>query len=116
MVAHFDSEQLLNIPFMIDKLNRLLPPDISVFTIRPVIPTAHARFDAISRTYHYYITTAKQPFNRHYRCRMFQTPDFDLMNQAANLLFNYTDFTSFSKLHTDVKTNNFTIICFHIGM
>ena len=100
MVAHFDSETPLDVIFMTDKLNRLLPPDISVFRLRAVRPDAHARFDA----------TAKMPFNRQYRCRLFQTPDFERMNEAARTLFEYTDFTSFSKLHTDVKTNNCKIM------
>ena len=106
MVAHFDSETPLDVIFMTDKLNRLLPPDISVYRLRAVRPDAHARFDATARTYKYYVTTAKMPFNRQYRCRLFQTPDFERMNEAARTLFEYTDFTSFSKLHTDVKTNN----------
>lgn len=110
MVAHFDSDITLDTVFMTDKLNRLLPPDISVFKLRPVKPDAHARFDATARKYKYYVTTAKVPFNRQYRCRLFQAPDFDLMNEAAQTLFDYTDFTSFSKLHTDVKTNNCKIM------
>lgn len=110
MVAHFDSETPLDVIFMTDKLNRLLPPDISVYRLRAVRPDAHARFDATARTYKYYVTTAKMPFNRQYRCRLFQTPDFERMNEAARTLFEYTDFTSFSKLHTDVKTNNCKIM------
>ena len=106
MVAHFDSDSPLDTVFMTDKLNRLLPPDISVYRLRAVIPEAHARFDATARMYKYYVTTAKSPFNRQYRCRLFQTPDFERMNEAARTLLEYTDFTSFSKLHTDVKTNN----------
>lgn len=106
MVAHFDSEETLDTHFVADKLNRLLPPDISVYRLRVVKPDAHARFDAVSRTYKYYVTTAKSPFNRQYRCRLFRQPDFERMNEAARTLFDYTDFTSFSKLHTDVKTNN----------
>ena len=95
---------------MTDKLNRLLPPDISVYRLRAVKPDAHARFDATARMYKYYVTTAKSPFNRQYRCRLFQTPDFERMHEAAQTLFDYTDFTSFSKLHTDVKTNNCKIM------
>ena len=106
MVAHFDSENRLDEAFMTDKLNRLLPPDISVFRLRAVKSDAHARFDATARKYQYYVTTAKYPFQRQYRCRLFQQPDFEKMNQAAKRLFDYSDFTSFSKLHTDVKTNN----------
>ncbi|MBO5382400.1 MAG: tRNA pseudouridine(38-40) synthase TruA [Bacteroides sp.] len=110
MVAHFDSESALDESFMVEKLNRLLPPDIVVFSLRAVHPDAHARFDATSRKYQYYVTTSKQPFHRQYRCRLFHKPDFERMNEAAKTLFDYTDFTSFSKLHTDVKTNNCRIM------
>ncbi|MBE6287016.1 MAG: tRNA pseudouridine(38-40) synthase TruA [Mediterranea massiliensis] len=106
MVAHFDNPEPLDRQFMTDKLNRLLPPDIAVYELKPVKEEAHARFSATSRRYEYYVTTAKTPFHRQYRCRLFQVPDFELMNRAAATLLEYTDFTSFSKLHTDVKTNN----------
>ncbi|MBQ8673425.1 MAG: tRNA pseudouridine(38-40) synthase TruA [Bacteroides sp.] len=106
MVAHFDSEAPLDTLLVADKLNRLLPPDISVFRLREVLPTAHARFDATAREYKYYVTLRKNPFQRQYACRLFSAPDFRRMNEAATTLMDYTDFTSFSKLHTDVKTNN----------
>ncbi|WP_321437982.1 tRNA pseudouridine(38-40) synthase TruA [uncultured Bacteroides sp.] len=107
MVAHFDYEKdFPDIILLTDKLNRILPPDISVFRVCKVTPEAHARFDALSRTYKYYITSVKYPFDRHLKCRMHGTLDYERMNQAARLLFDYTDFTSFSKLHTDAKTNN----------
>ena len=74
-------------------------------------PDAHARFDATSRTYRYYVTTRKNPFGRQFMCRIVGKPlDFEAMNRAAETLFDYTDFTSFSKLHTDVKTNNCRIM------
>ncbi len=111
MVAHFDSEKEdLNLALLTDKLNRLLPPDISVYRVCKVHPEAHARFDALSRTYKYYITSVKSPFNRHLKWRMHGSLNYELMNEAANILFEYTDFTSFSKLHTDVKTNNCKIM------
>lgn len=106
MVAHFDSEEPLDTDLVADKLNRLLPPDISVYKVREVVPEAHARFDAVARTYKYYVTTTKYPFQRQYRWRIFTALDYNRMNQAAQVLSEYTDFTSFSKLHTDVKTNN----------
>lgn len=110
MIAHFDSERQLDGPTVTDKLNRLLPPDIAVYKVVPVIPEAHARFDATYRTYKYYITTRKNPFERAYAWRIFQKLDFEKMNEAAAILFDYIDFTSFSKLHTDVKTNNCKIM------
>ncbi|MBE6282405.1 MAG: tRNA pseudouridine(38-40) synthase TruA [Bacteroides sp.] len=110
MVAHFDFEDELDERMVVDKLNRLLPHDISVFEVRKVRPDAHARFDATYRTYKYYVTTRKNPFNRHYAWRLFNDLNFAKMNEAAKILFEYIDFTSFSKLHTDVKTNNCRIM------
>ena len=93
MVAHFDSEKEWDVVLLADKLNRLLPPDISVYKVVP------------------YVTGAKNPFGRFYKCRLFGALlDFERMNEAAQVLFGYTDFTSFSKLHTDVKTNNCRIM------
>ena len=105
MVAHFDHDEPIDCSQLADKLNRLLPSDISVFKVAPVDVELHARFSAKSRRYEYYVTTAKSPFLRQYRYRLHKAPDFDLMNQAAALLLQVDDFTSFSKLHTDVMTN-----------
>lgn len=110
MVAHFDLERMADPLTMADKLNRILPPDISVYEVRRVRENAHARFDATYRTYKYYVTTRKDPFNRMYAWRISRRLDFDRMNEAARTLCDYTDFTSFSKLHTDVKTNNCRIM------
>lgn len=62
--------------------------------------------DAISRTYKYYVTTRKDPFNYELVYKIPGKLDFEAMNKACSVLFDYIDFTSFSKLHTDVKTNN----------
>ena len=109
MVAHFDSQQTTDNGQLTYRLNKLLPYDIAIHKIVPVKPDAHARFSATSRTYHYYIITEKTPFEP-YAYRFPQALDFDKMNEAAQTLFDYTDFTSFSKLHTDVKTNNCCIM------
>ena len=66
----------------------------------------HARFSAISRTYKYYIDKTKDPFTYPFAWKAYPLPDIQAMNEACRVLFDYTDFTSFSKLHTDVKTNN----------
>lgn len=111
MVAHMDVPLCSDtVAAQKDRLNRLLPPDIAVQRIVPVRDDAHARFSATSRTYHYYITFDKSPFLRHYAWRCPFPLDIDRMNEAASHLFDYTDFTSFSKLHTDVKTNNCRIM------
>lgn len=105
MVAHFDHDEAIGCTLLADKLNRLLPPDISIFKVEPVNAEMHARFSAKARRYEYYVTIAKSPFLRQYRYKLHKVPDFQLMNQAAKMLLEVEDFTSFSKLHTDVKTN-----------
>jgi tRNA pseudouridine38-40 synthase len=106
-VAHFDSEKTeLDHPDFTFKMNSFLGPDLVIFRISKVGAEAHARFDATSRTYHYYITQRKDPFARE-TSWYFNKPLYaHQMNLACTVLFDYTDFTSFSKLHTDVKTNN----------
>lgn len=114
MVAHFDwHEPIQDLAFLAEKLNRLLPKDISIYHIVPVCPEAHARFDATSRTYKYYVTTRKDPFNYELVYKIPGKLDFEAMNAACPVLFEYIDFTSFSKLHTDVKTNNCRISYAH---
>ncbi|MCF0206444.1 MAG: tRNA pseudouridine synthase A, partial [Bacteroidales bacterium] len=66
----------------------------------------HARFDAKRRSYKYVISTRKNPFLNGLSWQLRYPLDVEKMQEAADCLFNYTDFTSFSKLHTDVKTNN----------
>ena len=108
MVAHFDVPQPLdNTDLLVGKFNNMLPKDIALYKIVPMVDSAHARFDALSRTYNYMISEKKNPFNYEYVCRMsLKNMDFDAMNDACRVLSDYFDFTSFSKLHTDVKTNN----------
>ena len=106
MVAHGDFPCELDCAQLVYKLNKILPPDIAVSDVRRVKDDAHARFDALSRRYNYRVVTAKSPFARRYACRVLPGVDFEAMNRAAEILYEYTDFTSFSKLHTDVKTNN----------
>ena len=113
MFLHFDSERELYSDDFVRRLNSILPQDISVYAIHRVKDDAHARFDATYRTYNYYITNVKSPFTRHYFHRYFGSLDFDAMNQAAERLKSFTDFTSFSKLHTDTVTNNCCVMDAH---
>ncbi len=71
---------------------------------------AHARFDAISRTYLYRICAEKDPFNFENTYYLNSDLDFDKMNEASNVLFEYNDFECFSKTNTDVKTFNCKIM------
>ncbi|MBO4800442.1 MAG: tRNA pseudouridine(38-40) synthase TruA [Bacteroidaceae bacterium] len=108
MVAHFDVEAPLGedgIGSLVYRLNAILPHDIAIHRIVPVPPDAHARFSARARTYYYYVHTRKSPFLRDRSWRLVSTPDFEAMNRAAAVLKEYTDFTSFSKVNTDAKTN-----------
>jgi tRNA pseudouridine38-40 synthase len=107
MYAHFDTEvEIPDTNEMATKLNYMMPADIAVQAILPVHSTAHARFDAVSRTYEYRIMAVKDPFHRFFVSRYQYQLNVEAMNAAASALLDYRDFTSFSKSHTDVKTNN----------
>ncbi len=100
---HFDYEGALH-PQFIYKLNAILPEDIVVRSVREVNKDANCRFDALSREYNYYIYRRKDPFLRD---RAFYFPykvDLEKMQEAAALIMEYDDFTSFSKRNTQVKT------------
>ena len=109
MIAHFDHDEVLDCFQLVYKLNKLLPRDIAVQHVDPVADDMHARFSAKSRTYHYYVHLDKNPFLRSYSWQVYGNPDFELMNRAARVLMEYKDFTSFSKVNTDTKTNDCTI-------
>ncbi len=106
-IAHFDSihsDLHLN-QKLLYKINSVLPNDIAIQKICSVKNDAHARFDATSRTYKYFIVQQKNPFFNDSAWQLLQTLDIVLMNKAAQTLKQFTDFTSFSKLHSDNKTN-----------
>lgn len=106
MYAHFDFDTEIDTPQLIHKLNSFLPKDIVIFKIFKVDDEAHARFDAVKRTYEYHIHTMKDAFEND-GSYQFQLPlDVAKMNEACKLLFNHTDFECFSKTHTDVHTFN----------
>lgn len=104
MTAHFDADGSLDTVQLAYKLNRLLPKDISVYDVKPVDQSMHARFSATSRTYHYYIHTRKDPFLRSYSCELHYDLDFMSMNEAAAMLCEHEDFAAFCKSNSDVKT------------
>jgi tRNA pseudouridine38-40 synthase len=105
--AHFDSSDpdLAANKNLIFRLNRFLPDDITVTGIRKVLPDANARFSATSRTYKYYISRTKDPFNDDSSWFIHGDLDTRSMNRASEILLNHSDFTSFSRLHSDSKTN-----------
>jgi tRNA pseudouridine38-40 synthase len=107
--AHFDISRSIRENHLVFQLNRILPNDISIKNILLVTPKAHARFDAISRTYIYKINRSKDPFI--YDTSYYRRGDLDLelMNKCAEIFKAYQDFESFSKVKTDVNHFRCTI-------
>ena len=106
-MAHFDSNRdlLFDKTDWIYRMNSILPSDICVYDVIPVHDTAHARFDAVERTYKYYIHTAPDPFLLDFSVYIPYPLNIKAMNDASRKLLNYNDFTSFAKLHGGNKTN-----------
>jgi tRNA pseudouridine38-40 synthase len=110
-VVHFEVDELkFPTDQFIYKLNSILPFDISCFNLVEVEEDMHARFNALSRSYTYHIHQKKDPFKQEYSYFFPFDLDINLMNEACKIILNHTDFTSFSKLHTDVKTNNCNVM------
>lgn len=108
-IAHFDVDQGGSDPEsdqFVFKLNRFLPPDIVIYKIWKVDPDLHARFSATSRTYHYHISRLKPLYNRLYAHYVFGELDSKEIRHCCDIIKSTIDFTSFSKLHTDVLTND----------
>lgn len=107
MVAHADMPEEIverDKARFIRSLNSLTARDIAIHDVVEVAPDAHARFDATRRTYRYFVHHGCDPFLRHYSLNIAPL-DYTAMNEAASLLLDVDDFTSFAKLHTDNKTN-----------
>ena len=106
MFAHFDVDETLDTENLTFKLNSFLPKDIAIQSIFQVNADAHSRFHAIKRSYDYKISLKKNVFLFDYTHYVHQKLDVDKMNEAANILLEYTNFQCFSKSNTDVKTYN----------
>ncbi|MBW7868682.1 MAG: tRNA pseudouridine(38-40) synthase TruA [Brumimicrobium sp.] len=102
---HVDLKPIMTIEQLQYKLNYMLPADIAIEQILEVASDAHARFDATERTYHYYLHHKKQPFHANNSWYHPIVLNVEAMNKAATILLGKHDFTSFSKLHTDVNNN-----------
>lgn len=106
-VAHFNCSGDIDTNETLYKLNRMLSNDISIHSIKEVSIDAHARFSAREREYHYYISLKKDAFLRDFAWIQYLNLDIDKMQEAATVLLQYEDFTSFAKLNS----NNHTNIC-----
>ncbi len=104
MFAHFDTDKTFQKKELIYKINSFLPKDIAINHLFEVPKNTHARFDALERSYEYYIHTHKDPFLTDFSWYHKQSLDIDKMNEAAKVLLKHSDFKSFSKSKTDVKT------------
>ena len=113
MYAHFDHELPFDKDSLVQRMNSFLPEDIVIYNIHTVADDAHARFDATARTYEYHIHQYKDAFCNAGSYYHFRPLNVALMNQAAQILFEYEDFECFSKTHTDVFTFNCTIYKAH---
>ena len=104
-VAHFETEKLFDTGKLLYGLNHLLGDAVAIYDVYAVKNDVHARFSAISRKYEYRIYRKKNPFL--IGTSFFYPYDLDvkMMNEACSILLKTKDFTSFSKLHTDAKTN-----------
>ncbi len=108
MFAHFDFDG--NLPEdLVHRLNSFLPKDIVIYKIHPMTDEAHARFDATERTYHYFVQKGKDAFNYDFAWQIHFELDIEKMNLAAQMLLGKKDFSSFAKIHTDVKTHICTV-------
>lgn len=108
-IAHFDlpDEQEIDAAQVCYKLNAMLPHEIAVHELSLCGEEFHARFDAKTREYHYFIHFCKDPFSNAFSYRMRYRLDLDRMNQAAKHLLGEHDFSCFEK----VGGNNTTSIC-----
>ena len=102
-VCHFDYSGALDREKFQKGINAILPKEIAIHSIREVLPEAHARFDAIDRSYFYRIVFQKNPFLDDLAWLIFQEPEVEKMNQAAQILLKHEDFECFSKVHTEVN-------------
>jgi tRNA pseudouridine38-40 synthase len=103
---HFDTNEKVDVDKLVFKVNAILPEDIVVHRLIDVPEGSHTRFDAVSRTYQYYIHQKKNPFLTDISYYNTRRLDLEAMNEACSCLLNYADFTSFSKVNTETKTNN----------
>ncbi len=111
LYAHFDlgsieDNSTIDLVKTVNSLNAILPDDIAVKRIIPVHADAHARFNAFSRSYEYHVHFEKDPFKINQSWQLRDKPDIALMNVAAKIIMEYTDFSCFSKSNTQTFTNN----------
>ena len=106
MFAHFDIDLDFQQDNFCRSMNKMLPKDITIESLSLVTNESHARFDASSRTYEYFVNSKKNPFNYKFSYYLKHDIDIKKMNKSCIRLISHTDFKCFSKSNTDVKTYN----------
>lgn len=101
---HFDTEHTITGKH-IYSINAILPPTVVVHNMYAVAPEAHARFDALSRTYTYTVTTKKDPFLIDKAWHFPFPVSLETLQDMALELPNHHDFEAFSKKNAGNKTN-----------
>lgn len=102
--AHFDTDKIMPDNFLY-RINSMLPQDIAIHRVFEVKPDVHARFDAVSRTYKYFIHFSKNPFLEDQSFLFNQRPDIEKMNHCIRQLLGEYDFSTFEKKGSDNKTS-----------
>lgn len=110
LYVHFDVKERIEDANFLFKINSFLPEDIAVNSIAEVAHDAHARFDAVKRSYEYKVAIGKNPFTIMQSHQIYKMPDVAIMNKAASILYDYKDFQCFSRSNTDVKTYHCNIM------
>lgn len=103
-IAHLDTDKGIDTDLIKYKLNGMLSDGIAIHDVYVVDKDLHARFSAKSRSYRYYITKEKNPFNSSYAYWLNKPIDVNKMNEACLKLIGEQDFSSFSRSRTQVKT------------
>ncbi|WP_375559748.1 tRNA pseudouridine(38-40) synthase TruA [Bernardetia sp. OM2101] len=104
--AHFDISTNIDTNELKYRMNSFLPPQIAISKVYPVVETAHARYDAFLRTYHYHVILEKSPFlinHAHFHRKGLNDESFEKMNEAAKYLLKHKNFESFSRVKTQVN-------------
>ena len=102
-VAHFDTPVTIDVYRLKASLNGLLPDNIGILALEETNENFHARYDAIQRLYHYYISTEKHPLTLHQRAFIRPRPDFEVMNDAAKKLLGKHNFSAFCRTKSETK-------------
>ncbi len=98
-VAHFDTTLTSMAPEkFLPAVNRLLPRDIRIISSRQADPEFHARYDALARTYRYFLYRGEEasPFQGPFRYARRHLPNLHQLNRAASSLLGSHDFSAFA--------------------